>query len=257
MAFVLLASAAIGAEANQYVVGVDGMTWGSCASSVRATLSKLENVDQVKVEVDAKTATITMKKGTLTQDVVAAAFKGSRYSVSSFKPIVSYPRTYTLAVSGMTRGSECVKRVHEALSKLDGVEKVNVDFDKKTAYVSMVLGSVLNKDVAAAALKKNGEYGITGFVENKPVPKKSGPNVVTVGVSGMTWGGCAGSVRAALSKIEGVKEVTIDLKKNIAIVTLKEKAAISKEAVTAALSSTKFKVTSYEKNKGADSKAMQ
>ena len=50
----------------------------------------------------------------------------------------------------------------------------------------MVLGSALNKDVAAVALKKNGGYGVTGFVENKPAPKKSGPSVVTVGVSGMT-----------------------------------------------------------------------
>jgi len=50
----------------------------------------------------------------------------------------------------------------------------------------MVLGSVLNKDVAAVALKKNGGYKVTGFVENKPAPKKPRSNVVTVGVSGMT-----------------------------------------------------------------------
>jgi len=49
----------------------------------------------------------------------------------------------------------------------------------------------------------------------------------------------------------------IDLNKKIAKVTLKEKATISKDAVTAALSNTKFKVTSFEKNKGADSKEME
>jgi len=47
----------------------------------------------------------------------------------------------------------------------------------------MKLGSVLIKDTAASALKKNGGYGITLFVENKPEPK---PNVVTVGILGMT-----------------------------------------------------------------------
>jgi hypothetical protein len=34
---------------------------------------------------------------------------------------------------------------------------------------------------------------------------------------------------------------------------LKEKAAISKEAVIAALSNTRYKVTSFEKGKGGDS----
>jgi hypothetical protein len=47
----------------------------------------------------------------------------------------------------------------------------------------MVLGSVLKKDVVAAALKKNGGYGVTGFIEMKP-PSKS--RVVTLGISGMT-----------------------------------------------------------------------
>ena len=47
-------------------------------------------------------------------------------------------------------------------------------------------GSVLNQDVAAAALKKTERYGITGFVENKPAPEKPKSNIVTVGISGMT-----------------------------------------------------------------------
>ena len=43
-----------------------------------------------------------MKKGSLTQEKVAAAFKDSRYSVTSFKPVVRVQKKYTLNVSGMT-----------------------------------------------------------------------------------------------------------------------------------------------------------
>jgi copper chaperone CopZ len=146
----------------------------------------LENVGRVTIDNDAKTATVTMEKGTLTKDVVAAAFKGSRYSVSSFKHIVLHSRTYTLTVSGMTPDAACAKKIREALSRLEGVEKVDVDSARKTAEVCLIPGAVLDRDVAAAALNKNGGYGITGFVENKPAPKKSGSGVVTVGVSGMT-----------------------------------------------------------------------
>ena len=65
-------------------------------------LSKIENADQVKVDFDAKMAFITMKKGNLTKDAVAAAFKGSRYSVSSFETVARQPKSYTITVSGMT-----------------------------------------------------------------------------------------------------------------------------------------------------------
>jgi hypothetical protein len=62
----------------------------------------LENVSQVKVDLSAKTATVTMKKGILTRDVVAAALKGSRYTVSSFKSVVRFSKSYTINISGMT-----------------------------------------------------------------------------------------------------------------------------------------------------------
>ena len=62
----------------------------------------MDNVDQVKVDFSGKNATVTMKKGSLNKDVVQAAFKGSRYGVSSFKAVVSYPKAYTVNVTGMT-----------------------------------------------------------------------------------------------------------------------------------------------------------
>ena len=62
----------------------------------------MENVDQVKVDFAGKKAFITMKKGALTKDVVAAAFKGSRYNLSSFEAVVVPQKSYTVNVSGMT-----------------------------------------------------------------------------------------------------------------------------------------------------------
>jgi hypothetical protein len=66
------------------------------------------------------------------------------------------------------------------------VEKVKIDYDNKTAHVTMKLGSVLNKDIVAKAFKETNRYGMTGFAENKPAIKKPICNMVTLGVSGMT-----------------------------------------------------------------------
>jgi hypothetical protein len=63
----------------------------------------LDHVDQVKVDFAKKTAVVSMKKGSLSKDTVLAAFKGTRYGVSSFKAVVSSPpKEYTITVTGMT-----------------------------------------------------------------------------------------------------------------------------------------------------------
>lgn len=70
---------------------------------VRETLSKVDNVDTIKVDLATKTATVTMKKGKLTKEAVDAAFEGGRYSLSSFKAVpIPLPKTYRLTISGMT-----------------------------------------------------------------------------------------------------------------------------------------------------------
>ena len=64
------------------------------------------------------------------------------------------------------------------------MDQVTVDFDKKTAGIVMKSGSALKEDAVAAALKKNGGFGISNFKEVVPAPKKA--RVLTVGLSGMT-----------------------------------------------------------------------
>jgi hypothetical protein len=47
-------------------------------------------------------------------------------------------------------------------------------------------GLILKKEVVEAAMKKSGRYGVTGFKEKNPPPKKPKSAVFTVGISGMT-----------------------------------------------------------------------
>lgn len=127
-----------------------------------------------------------MKKGALIRKDIDALFKGTRYSVSSFKTVVRHSRSYTINISGMKKGAVCAKKVRTALARLEGVQEVKVDAGKKTALVDMKLGSELEKNEVAAALKRSGRYGVTGFMENKPPVKKPASSVVILGISGMT-----------------------------------------------------------------------
>lgn len=71
------------------------------------------------------------------------------------------------------------------MSKLEGVNAVDVDLKMKIAVISMKPGNALAKDTVAAALKKSGRYGLVDFKEKLPV-KKAKKLTAVVGVSGMT-----------------------------------------------------------------------
>jgi copper chaperone CopZ len=52
-----------------------------------------------------------------------------------------------------------------------------------------------------------------------------------------------------LSKLEGVKQVNVDVRNKRAMVTLADKASLSEEAVVKVLSGTRYKVTSFDSMK--------
>lgn len=55
-----------------------------------------------------------------------------------------------------------MKKVKETLSRLDGVDKVDVNFDKKVASVSMKPGKELGKDTVEKAIADAG-FTVTAF----------------------------------------------------------------------------------------------
>lgn len=72
----------------------------SCVAKVRATLTSLENVDNVAVDFKKKNATVRMKSGTLKKDTVSKALGKAGYEVTTFAQVK--PEKYVLAVTGMS-----------------------------------------------------------------------------------------------------------------------------------------------------------
>jgi copper chaperone CopZ len=65
------------------------------------------------------------------------------------------------------------------------VAKVAIDYDAKTAEVTMKPNLALKREVVEAAMKKSGRYGVTAFKEKAP-PKKTVSGAAIIGISGMT-----------------------------------------------------------------------
>lgn len=73
---------------TQYVVGVSGMVCPtSCTHLVREALKTLPEVEDVSVDFESKTATITTRAAQiLTREQVHKALKGSGFGVTTFEP---------------------------------------------------------------------------------------------------------------------------------------------------------------------------
>lgn len=60
------------------------------------------------------------------------------------------PETATFHIEGMTCAIGCAKTIEEKLSKMDGVQKATVDFDKKEATVHFDLDKLKSEDLVKA-----------------------------------------------------------------------------------------------------------
>jgi len=70
--------------------------------------------------------------------------------------VVAKPETASFKIDGMTCAIGCAKTIETKLSKMDGVQKATVDFDKKQATVEFD-GAVLNAEKLTKAVESTGD----------------------------------------------------------------------------------------------------
>ena len=70
--------------------------------------------------------------------------------------VVVKPETANFKIDGMTCAIGCAKTIETKLSKMDGVQKATVDFDKKQATVDFD-GAVLTPEKLTKAVESTGD----------------------------------------------------------------------------------------------------
>lgn len=98
----------------------------------------------------------------------------------------------------------CMRTVNNALSEVEGVENVAIDFEASTATIEMKEHISIDK-FENALQEKKAKYHIHP-------DKGHGVITRTLPVNGMTCNGCKAHVEKTLSSVEGVKSVSVDLK---------------------------------------------
>lgn len=120
--------------------------------------------------------------------------------------------TYDFAIDGMTCAS-CVRRVEQALEKVDGVSEVTVNLATERARVVADPASA-TPDTLAAAVERAG-YQAGAIAPDIEMPEPPGslpqPGEATFDIGGMTCASCVRRVETALEKSPGVRNASVNL----------------------------------------------
>ncbi|WP_096200529.1 heavy metal translocating P-type ATPase [Bacillus sp. FJAT-45350] len=137
---------------GKMIFSVKGMTCASCVNRVEKIVAKVEGVHEVNVNLASNQAQIEADE-TVKPEQVIQAIEKLGYDVKRIDE-EDHLRKLMFSVKGMTCAS-CVNRVEKMISKVEGVEKVNVNLAASQAQVEGKKG-VINTEAIINAIEKTG-----------------------------------------------------------------------------------------------------
>lgn len=129
------------ADGTKHRILIDGMSCASCVGRVERSISSLEGVSDVSVNLATESAVFHIDQPSRLSEIVATLAD------------LGYPAqvaTTMLTVSDMSCAS-CVGRVERAIAAVPGVQDVRVNLASETATVSYLNGVATLSDLIAAA----------------------------------------------------------------------------------------------------------
>lgn len=112
------------------VLNILGMTCASCANAIEKSVSKVEGVTKANVNFATEKLDVEYDEGKTTLESIKKAVKNAGYSAEGESSL----REVTIPISGMTCAS-CAANIEKSVKKLQGVQKVNVNFATERATV--------------------------------------------------------------------------------------------------------------------------
>ncbi|WP_026935292.1 heavy metal translocating P-type ATPase [Christiangramia echinicola] len=132
---------------------ITGMSCNGCRSHVEKSLSDVEGVNQVSVDLENSKADIDMQKH-IPLEKFQEALSDSKYKIMlPEEKSEGQPMVHTYAITGMTCNG-CRSHVENTLNKVEGVINATVDLEKEEAEIKMQ--NHIKIDVFEQALQEDG-----------------------------------------------------------------------------------------------------
>ncbi|NIS71301.1 MAG: copper ion binding protein, partial [Proteobacteria bacterium] len=194
---------------------IGGMSCASCAATIEKALKAVEGVSEAAVNFAVEKATVEYDSSHVKQADLINAVESAGYSV------VGEKEKAVLKIGGMSCAA-CAQKIEKNLNKQKGVVKAAVNFASQTAMVSYDSAMTGVEDLEKVVKD-------TGY----EVIKSSGEKSVEFKVIGMGSDHCAGVVKKAVEKLEGVKEVETNFPNSYARVSYDESKLSTRQIIRA------------------------
>ena len=194
---------------------IGGMSCASCAATIERALGRVEGVSEASVNFAVEKAMVAYDSSQVKQTDLIHAVETAGYSV------VGEKKKAILKIDGMSCAA-CAQKIEKNLNKRKGVLKAAVNFASQTAMV--------NYDSAMTGVED-----LEKVVEDAgyEVIKFSGERTIEFKVMGMGSDHCAGVVKKAVEKLEGVKEVVTNFPNSYARVSYDESKLSTRQIIRA------------------------
>ena len=192
------------------------MSCAHCSARVEKALSAVEGVENAHVDLEAKTAAITLSHPVEDSALEAAVIEAGYEHAGFLSGEAPEPIVRVMKVEGMSC-AHCSARVEKALSAVEGVESAHVDLEAKTAAITLahpVEDSVLEAAVIEAGYTP---VSISDTIDSNNKGEFAMNKKIVI--DGMMCMHCAGSVEKALNALDGVT-AKVDLEQKCANVEL-------------------------------------
>ncbi len=194
---------------------ITGMSCASCAATIEKALRVVEGVSKAAVNIATEKATVEFDPLKVKEVDLVKAVESAGYSVAGVK------KKAILKISGMSCAS-CAQKIEKNLNKEKGVAEAVVNFASQTAIVSYDSVIVNVEDIEQVI--KDAGYDVI---------KSSGERTVEFKVIGMGSDHCAGIVKKAVEKLDGVKEVETNYPNSYARISYDESKLSTRQIIRA------------------------
>ena len=195
--------------------GVYGMTCGHCQKRVADTISSLEGVESVEVDLESKKATVNFDPQKISLDEIKGAIQKAGYSIEIKEEVQEDQIKGKIEISATSEAEGTISETNNIVSK------------------------ELKESSQACTLNEACEVTEKGAAQISS--QKAGLKEITLGVPGMTCSACALNIEKTLKKKEGVDSVAVNLELGKAKVSF-EPSLISAKEIEETIESIGYKV---------------
>ena len=188
-------------ELHTLLLKLDGLSCAHCQAAVQKALETVDGVKKAQVSLDPMEALVFFQQEPNPQACIEAVQKAG-YEAWLPKEKEEQRFEYELGVEGMSC-AHCEGRVQNALSSLEGVLDVKASAEHKNVIITSE--KPLNLEEVRQKITAAGYEPADAFSNREDNMK------IEMTVTGMNCGHCRQSVMNALSSVDGVTGVEVDL----------------------------------------------